>query len=120
MAAAKKTSANRAGRKKPHPPKPMLLPFVIKITSSGGGPTVDHPVAVVPDSQQIQWIADASFKFWVVKVEQNSSVSDGHGGYAFSPANNTTAPIKYNGPNIIKYSVATDTGVLDPHIIPMP
>ncbi len=115
MPAAKKTSAKSRSVK-----RHVLSPVVININTALNGPSVDQPVAVVHSNQQIQWVASSPVDFWVVKVERNDSVFDQDGGYVFYPGNDTTAPLEFNGQDIIKYSVATPSGVLDPHIIPMP
>ncbi|HME00059.1 MAG TPA: hypothetical protein VKM93_22355 [Terriglobia bacterium] len=119
MPAAKKTSA-KGGSAKGH----VLQPVTISIILGEGRtpPTVDPPVAVVRDNQRIHWIPSGKVDWWVVKIEPNHSVDDGHRGYVFSnsPGKDTTAPLHYNRPDIIKYSVATPSGVFDPHIIPMP
>jgi len=81
---------------------------------------VDQRVAVVHDNQRIQWVARGPVEWWVVKIERNNSVDDGNGGFVFYPGHDTTAPLDFDGQNIIKYSIATPSGVMDPHIIPMP
>jgi hypothetical protein len=102
---------------------------VITITPKKGcPPSVDPSTATVHAGDTIQWKCSGCDvgDWWIVKVEPNDSVHDASGQFVFypahstNPAHDTTAPVVYTGPNIIKYTVATEGGVLDPHIIPMP
>jgi len=117
MATAKNSKAKDRSAK-----RPVLAPVVISINpgTPDTGPTVNHSVAVVHNNQPIQWAPTGPLEWWVVKIEPNDSVDDGKGGYVFYPGHQTTAPLEFGGADIIKYTVATPTGVLDPHIIPMP
>jgi hypothetical protein len=116
MPAATKTSA-KEGTVEGH----VFSPVVISINTGTPltGPTVDKPVVVVNSHQQIRWVAPPG-EYWVVKVEPNNSIFDANRGYVFHPGNDTTASVEFTTADIIKYSVATTSGVIDPHILPMP
>jgi hypothetical protein len=83
-------------------------------------PTVDHPVLFVTSGTQVSWECEqcGPDDYWVVLIQGKSPFTKGQ--KVFTPEKPSGQIDTVKEVSLVKYTLATKWGVLDPHIIPMP
>jgi hypothetical protein len=83
-------------------------------------PSVDTPVLFVTSGTDVSWECKqcGPDEQWVVMIQGKSPFLKGQ--KVFTPKNPTGRISKVRSVALVKYTLATKWGVLDPHIIPIP
>ncbi len=120
---------------KPHPAvvTPVQVPFAPCITvtitpgSASQPPAADPPACAIYPGQSVKWACPSCGSgLWVVVFDEASAIPASglftNGDKIFNqgyPTGTLDPNLKLIGPIVVKYKVATQFGIIDPHIVPM-